>query len=261
MKKHQIALLLAFAIVFILGCQLVPGSPSVEAPPQQQPVEQPAEQPAEQQEEPAPPTQAPTNTPIPQPTSPPIPQSGDIIFQTDFSSISGWDIIASNDESGYPTEIRGDGLYVEVPDENDYWYAYAPMDYYYEDVRIEADVELVGGTNYTYITLVCRSSDAGEYIFYMDTGGYWQIGKYIFGDDTSYEQLGYGGSTRIKVAKHPNHITAICKGNTLTMFVNGHEVGTVEDSHFTEGVVGIGIETFDFPLSQVMFHNLEVYIP
>ena len=191
-----------------------------------------------------------------------MPQSGDLVFQTDFSSgISDWEVITSNDASGYKTEIRGDGLFVEVPDEYDFWYAYAPMDYNYDDVRIEADVELVGGTNYTYITLTCRSTEVGEYVFFMDTGGYWQIGKYVFGDDSSYERLAEGGSTRIKVAKHPNHITAICKGSKLTMFVNDHEIGSAEDSHLTTGIVGVGVETFDYPLSQVMFHNLEVYIP
>lgn len=256
MKKLHVTLLLVFSLVFILGCSLLSSAPSTEAPaaPAKPVNEEPTQQSAPVEEP----------TPIPQtsePTSPPIPQSGDLVFETTFPGIDDWEIITLSDVANYNTEIHGDGLYVEVPDANDYWYAYPPMEIDYDDVRIEADVELVGGTNYTYITLTCRSSQDGEYVFFMDTGGYWQIGKYVYGDSSRYENLVDGSSTKIKVAKNPNHITAVCKGSTLTMSVNGEKVGSVEDSHFTSGIVGIGVETFDLPLSQVMFHKLEVYIP
>lgn len=248
MKKNYIALLLAFSVVFILGCSLFTGTPATEAPVVNQ---EPAA---------APPTQPPANAEVPPTVAPVVAQSGAQIFQTNFDSIADWEVVAKN-QDGYTADIRGDGLYIEVPLEYDFWYAYPPLGNAYEDVRIEADVELVGGTNYTYITVTCRSSEVGEYVFFMDTGGYWQIGKYVFGDNSSYEKLGEGGSTKIKVAKHPNHITAICKGTTLTMLVNNNEVGSVEDAHLTSGIVGVGVETFDYPLSQVMFHNLEIYIP
>jgi len=259
MKKTHIALLLVFSLVFILGCSLVTGAPTTEAP--AAPVQSDNEEPPTQQSAPA--EDPPQDTPIPpsEPTTPPALQSGDLIFQTDFPNIDDWELITNTDVSDYNTEIHGDGLYVEVPESDDYWYAYAPMEYNYEDVRIEADVELVGGTNYTYIALTCRSSEEGEYVFFMDTGGYWQIGKYVYGGDSRYERLVDGSSTKIKVAKNPNHITAVCEGSTLTMFVNGEKAGSVEDSHLTSGIVGIGVETFDYPLSQVMFHNVEVYIP
>lgn len=255
MKKIHITLLLAFSLVFILGCQLVSNPPLPEDPETELLDEEPVS---------APPTVVPVDTdvPAPEPTeATPMLQSGDMIFSTSFDTIDDWEVLTDNEEISYTTEIRGDGLYVEVPETYDFWYAYAPLGTAYEDVRVEADVELVGGTNYTYITLTCRSSDQGEYVFFMDTGGYWQIGKYIFGDESSYERLGEGGSTKIKVAKHPNHITAICKGTKLTMLVNNNEVGSVEDSHLTSGLVGIGVETFDYPTSQVMFHNLEIYVP
>ncbi len=251
MKKLKLALSLAFALLFILGCQLASGDTPTEAPATNNSNEEPV----------AAPTQAPINTPIPEPTSPPALQSGDLIFQTNFNDISDWQPVTKNDEASYKTEVRGNGLYIEVPSKNDYWYGYAPLDMHYSDVRIEADVELVGGTNYTYITLTCRSSDAGEYVFFMDAGGYYQIGKYTYGDEANYEQLAYGGSTEIKVAKNPNHLTAICKANNLALLINGKQVENVQDWQLTEGMVGIGVETVDNPLSKVMFHNLEIYVP
>ena len=248
MKKLIIALSLAFALLFILGCQLVTINLPGEAPVNEEPAAEP-------------PVEAPVNTPISEPTSPPSLQSGDLIFQTNFNDISGWRTETKNDEARYTTALRGDGLYVEVPSKNDYWKGYTPLDMNYSDVRIEADVELVGGTNFTYISLTCRSSDAGEYVFSLDTGGFWEIGKRTYSDNnTSYEILAAAPSTKIKVAKNPNHMTVICKANNLALLINEKQVENVQDWDLTEGIVGIGVETKDNPLSQVMFHNLEIYV-
>ena len=257
MKRNQISTLLAFTLIFILGCSLFTGTPSVDVPPPAtQPVnEAPPQQPTQAEE-------APANTPAPEPTTTSASaQSGDLLFETTFSDFDSWEVITNNDASIYKNDARSNGLYVEVPEEYDFWYAYAVMNEDYDNVRMEADVELVGGTNYTYIALTCRSTEDGEYVFFLDTGGYWQIGVYDFNSDSTYESLADGASNDIKVAKNPNHMTAVCNGSTLTMFINGNRVGSVEDSRFTSGIIGIGVETFDLPLSQVMFYNLEVYVP
>lgn len=187
-------------------------------------------------------------------------QSGDLLYETTFDDFDDWDTDTKGDQSEYINETGPDGLYVNVPDPDDFWFAYYDLGEGMNDVRLEADIELVGGSNFTYISLVCRSSEKGEYIFSLDTGGFWEIGKYDFEND-SYEQLGYGGSVHILVAKNPNHITAICNNDELTMFINDNEIASVQDSEHTEGDIGIGVDTFDYPLAEVMFYNLEVYVP
>jgi hypothetical protein len=208
-------------------------------------------------------TAAPTPTPIP-PTATntpvPKPSSGEVIYQTDFSDFSDWDVYTQNDENDYEFEYREDGLFVRVPLEEDYLYAYYDLENGNSDVRIEADIELVGGSDYTYISLVCRSSNEGEYNFFIDAGGYWGIDKYDF-DKDEYEELAYALSKSIKVDKAKNNIIAICDGDTLSMIINGTKVGEVQDSQYTSGQIGIGIDTFDNPLAEVMFYNLEVSIP
>jgi len=187
-------------------------------------------------------------------------QSGDLLYRTTFNDFNDWEIYTKGDQSKYSNEAGPDGLYVNVPDDNDYWSAYYDLGDGMNDVRLEADAELVGGSNYTYISLYCRSSDAGEYIFSLDTGGYWEIGKNDFAND-SYQELGYGGSVHIKVAQNPNHLSAICEGDELTFFINDTEIASVQDSDFTNGSIGIGVDTFDYPLAEVMFYNLEAYVP
>lgn len=226
-----------------------------------------------------PPTASPTHTEIPptlttKPSSTPteeptatftpteyIPSSGDRIFSTDFSALENWSIEKAYEEQvGYEIEIQSDGLFIVVPEANDGIWLYYDSQPELSDVRIKADVELVGGTNYTYIELMCRSTEVGEYIFFLDTGGYWQIGKYTSSYE-EYEQLAYGGSTAINLAKASNKIEVECSENNLTFFINGEEEGKVQDDEFTTGSVGIGVETFDYPDAQVMFKGLEVVVP
>jgi hypothetical protein len=205
---------------------------------------------------PAIPTRAPTLAPIPTNTKPP--QSGDLIYSTTFNDLSDWNIYTKTDRSNYVIENRDYGLYITIPAVKDY------ADFYYDlgsaDVRMEADVELVGGTNYTYFTLICRSSTKGEYAFTLDMGGYWQIGKWDF-TSSSYKRLKDGGSVNINVAKAKNHMTTICHGNTLTFKINGITLATVTDSLYSEGEIGMEVKTFDYPHSESIIHNLAVYVP
>lgn len=206
---------------------------------------------------PPPPTNppAPTNPPPPTPTR--VPQSGDLLYYTTFNDLGMWTAYSRDDFSEYTVEGRDNGLYFIVPSDRDYLYIYYDG-LTAEDVRIEADVELTGGTNYTYFNLICRSSDAGEYYFIMDAGGLWQIGKYSNGE---YTRLTEGGNTAIRVAKAPNHLTGICEGSELTFLINGTEVGSVVDYDLTSGLVGIAVETFDYARAEGFYHTFEVYVP
>ena len=258
MKNIKKMLLSAFALTVLLGCQLV--SNTIQSDRSEPEISVNTSIPDATTIES---TKAPTNTSIPESTATSVPRSGDLIYETTFQYINDWSIITLTNKAGYKNEPRSDGLYVEVPDDNDYWIAY------YEhlgknissDVRLEADVELVGGTNYTYISLICRSSNEGEYVFFLDTGGYWQIGKYIFGENSTFEELDYGGSNKIKVGKDANHITAVCEGDELTFFINDQKVSSIQDSQFSQGEIGIGVETLDLPLAQVVLHKFSAYVP
>jgi hypothetical protein len=206
-------------------------------------------------------TQPPVPTQPPEPTATNPPQSGDVLYSTTFADLSDWTVFTkADDQSAYNIDGRSDGLYVNVPTANDYAY------FYYEplgnpsDVQIEADVELLAGTNYTYITLLCRDSSDGRYSFILDTGGYWQIGRTDYGSST-YTRLADGGSTAIKVAKAKNHMTAICNQDTFTFLINGVKLGSATDSTYTEGEVGLSVKTFDYPHSEVAIHSFEIYMP
>jgi hypothetical protein len=202
------------------------------------------------------PTFAPTLTPLP--TNTQVPKTGDLIYSTTFNDLSDWNLLTKDDLGNYIIEHREDGLFITIPSANDYAYLYYNLGN--ANVRLEADVELVGGTNYTYISLACRSSSKGEYVFTLDAGGYWQIGKWD-STNSQYKRLKDGGSVNINVAKAKNHMTGICQGNTLTFKINGATLGTAVDNLFSDGDIGIEVITFDYAHSESVIHNLAVYVP
>jgi hypothetical protein len=204
----------------------------------------------------------PTETKEPTQTITPTyePVSGDVLYSTDFSDLENWFVEEMDqDQVGYVVEKQGNNLHIVVPGSDDGLWVY--HDYLsFSDVRIEVDAELIGGTNYTYIALMCRSTEEGEYIFSIDTGGFWNIGKWWDGY-SEYEELAYKGSLVINIAKATNHIAIECKGNELSMFINDEEVGKVIDDDYVEGTIGLGVETFDYPTADVLFSNLEILVP
>ncbi len=212
------------------------------------------------------PTPEPTETPTPEPTATPTPEptalsSGDTFYETTFTDINDWYLIELNEGNpDYKIEPQDNGLFVVVPDSNDFIWLYNTEYPTLDDVRMEANVELLGGTNYTYYTLGCRSGNDGLYVFYLDTGGFWQIGKF-FNEYSEYEQLAQGGSFAINLAKAENKFAAECSGDTLSMFVNDQLLGQATDTTHTTGEVAIGVETFDHPNSEVLFKDLKLMVP
>jgi hypothetical protein len=217
------------------------------------------------------PATQPTNRPplVVQPTTPPATlapeatalsewKSGDVFYSTTFSDLADWTQYTRNDSSTYTIENRSDGLYIKIPAAKDYVAYYHDPGPGSSNVRLEADVELIAGTNYTYFILICRASKQGEYDFILDTGGYWQIGKFV---DQKYTRLYDGGSTSIKVAKAKNHMTAVCRDSALTFEINGVQMTSVTDSSYTDGSIGLEVDTLDYPRSEVVIHNFQALIP
>jgi S1-C subfamily serine protease len=126
-------------------------------------------------------------------------------------------------------------------------YAYLLYDpYTYTDVRIDARAEN-RGFNTNNVSLICRyDPDYGWYEFAIGNDGLYAIYAYD-GTTQQYELLFDGGSTAIHSGKDVNEYTAICKGNTLALYINGVEAHTITEKQFAfrEGQVGISTSSFE----------------
>ena len=138
---------------------------------------------------------------------------------------------------------------------------YDPFDY--ENVRIDARVENQG-TNNNNISLICHySADTGWYEFNIANNGlYWIFFAKLRPEDgvISYGLIEEGGSNKIKQGLDTNEYTAICQGNTLTLYINDNLTKEVKDDRLTSGKVGVSVTGFS-QIAKVNFDWVKISQP
>ncbi len=185
--------------------------------------------------------------------------SGEIFFATEFDSAESLYPVTVPETENFEAFTEDGLLYIEVKDTNSNVYTFIDLDLTNPNVRIDSDVETVGGPNRNNISLVCRATNEGWYEFSMNSGGYWYIWKYQDGD---YTNLAEGASYSINLQKAANSLTATCIGRELTFYVNGVLMGSVEDNTFKDGgQVGVSVSTFQYPGAAVEFERLVATVP
>lgn len=188
---------------------------------------------------------------------PPVPASGSVLFQDDFSNMtSGWDHVAS--PGG--TMDYDSGVYrflVNAPHFN-YWSTPGKQ---FADVRIEVDVAKLEGPDSNRAGIVCRLSGEQFYFFVISSDGYYAVGRtnglesFLLGQDQMTP------SPNINMGMAINHLRADCAGNTLTFYVNGFPISQVTDSTLASGEVGLLAGTFNEGNVDIIFDQFIVMQP
>ena len=189
-----------------------------------------------------------------QPTIPPAESSPTLenqaFFTEDFNNgSSNWSyFLTSGDDSNLDLYAKNGMLTFDI-NGRDVW-AYALYDpFYYSDVQI--DVSAANrGNNENNISLICRYDEKkGWYEFNVFSDGRYDIlfGQWKSGQSgAAYEKLYDGGSNAIRTGMAINEYTAVCNGNSLTLYVNGTKVHTASSEFgLQKGQIGIGASSFD----------------
>jgi 3-keto-disaccharide hydrolase len=239
-------------ILFVgLACSAVGGGADpTQAPPPTQPVQ------VVNPTSPPPPTQAPPTEPPPTeaPTEPPAPES-QAFFDEEFDTpLSGdWDVLTVSDSS----ESDPDKVTVEAGDGKLVWNFDSKYVYYYlfynafdyEDVKLEVRADN-RGRNSNSISLICRyDPNVGWYEFNIANSGIYDI---LYAEVTesgkiSYQPIANGGSLAIKQGKEVNEYAITCKGDDLTLQINGEQVKTLTEKKYglRSGQVGMSVSSFN----------------
>jgi hypothetical protein len=191
-------------------------------------------------------------------TGQPATNSGHLLFQDDFSNPeSGWNRI---------TTLQGatdfaDGVYrifVKEPG-LDIW---SMPGRHFQNIRIEVDTLKVGGERDNRFGVLCRAiSSDSFYTFIVSSDGYYGIGK-IQGQEHSLIGMdSLQPSPAILKGSALNHIRADCIADTLTLYVNGSKLISVQDSDFPAGDIGLIAGTYETAGTDIRFDNLSVYQP
>jgi hypothetical protein len=257
MKTKVLYPFVLFALLVLavgLACSINVGTTATSAPPTQ--AQQP-QQPQQQPTNPPPPTQPPA------PTVPPVTATEEIpaFFTEDFisDSLPNWTYYVNyGDANKMSISVDSGYLDFEINAEDTSVYLFYDP-YIYTDVILEAKAENRGMNN-NNVSLVCRLTDPEWYEFSIANNGlYW-----IYAHDASgYNKLYDGGSTAINQGKGENVYTIGCVGDTLSLYINGVEVKTLEDKQyrFREGQVGINVTSFNVTPIKVEFDYLTIAQP
>ena len=108
----------------------------------------------------------------------------------------------------------------------------------YGDVQLEVVVKN-NGNNANGVSLICRYNERGWFEFMISNDQTYAI--FVRAADGEILQGGSAGSPDIRIGQSENTYTASCKGNELSLHINGKSVRSLVTNHnFAEGKIGIG---------------------
>jgi S1-C subfamily serine protease len=188
-------------------------------------------------------------------------QPGDYYYYTEFDGdLEDWIyFLTSGKDEGFTATTENSRMRIEI-NKNDTWVYFLYDVYEFGDVRIDTVAENLG-RNTNNVSLICRASDAGWYEFNIANSGEYTI---LWYDDLTrhdYVLLYSGGSKLIRMGKDVNEYTAICKGDQLTLGINGVEVRTISDKNLKRGRVGFSVSSFNVTPIIVEFDHFIVSVP
>lgn len=183
--------------------------------------------------------------------------SGSILFKDDFSRpVTGWNRLQAD---GGVMDYDGGGYRFLVNALNtNFW---STPNRNFSDVRLEVDSGKLAGPDENRIGMLCRFTETDYYFFLITSDGYYGIGIFTGGQAMLLGQNEMQVSENIRTGMAINHLRADCAGDRLTLYINGFETASVQDSTLKSGDVGLLAGTFTHPGVDVIFDNFVAMKP
>ena len=202
----------------------------------------------------------PTATAIPSATVPPSPTPQRFFTEEFDNELSDWGEFQLGEENpDFDLTTENGRLVFDIRGQGNFIYTYYDAQVY-DDVRVEVET-----TNHSYndnnVSLICRYTENTSFYEFSiaNSGLYWIFRVDLFGD--GYTTIADGGSNKVVTGQHTNQYAITCEGNKLTLYINGVETTTVEDSAFKEGKVGVSVSSFDLVPINVDFERMKIMQP
>jgi LysM repeat protein len=198
------------------------------------------------------PTPVPPTPVAPTPTPPPaaIPDTGEIIFQDDFSVTGIW---FTADEPNFRIGYAEGGYRIMNNFANSYVSSIRTLTH--ADIFVETEATRVGGPETGYYGVVCRWQDINNfYAMVIGSDGFHGIVRLVNGQ-VNFLSEGRTTDGPINLGSATNRIGGSCIGNTLTLFVNGEQLLQTLDNTFGSGSVGLMVGTRTAAGTHVHFDN------
>ena len=112
---------------------------------------------------------------------------------------------------------------------------------------------------------MCRyKPEVGWYEFNIANNGlYWIYYAKVRAEDgyVNYIPISEGGSNKIKQGLEVNEYSIICKGDTLTLYINDNLTKETTDNQLTSGKVGVSLSSFAQLPTKVNFDWVKISQP
>jgi hypothetical protein len=182
-----------------------------------------------------------------------------VLFQDDFANTdSGWNRV--RDASGNITDYENDGY--RIRNNQPISHVWANPGLKFTDVHVEVDIAKTSGPDDNYFGVICRYKDGSNfYILAISSDGYYGIVKVLEGSLNLLGADQMQPSEAIQQGNATNHLSAECKGEKLSLSVNGQVVFSVEDNQFSSGDVGLEVTTRQTGGVDVLFTHFSVTKP
>jgi hypothetical protein len=187
-----------------------------------------------------------------------ITSSATLVYEDDFDDPgSGWTVESTEHSDWYYESGEYHGL-VKSGNFSSWWPS--PSSEILTDFILETDGKLVSGQpSYGSYGLCFRYQDKDNfYLFLVGGNGYYLIGTRTNGQWVRLADMKKSDS--IAGGNNTNHLKVICKGSKIAVYANGHLLTTITDESFSDGRVGVIIDTAK-PNAHVAFDNFKVYSP
>ncbi len=182
-----------------------------------------------------------------------------VLFQDDFANTdSGWNRV--RDANGNVTDYENDGF--RILNNQPISHVWANPGLKFNDVRVDVDATKTNGPDDNYFGVICRYKDGSNfYILGISSDGYYGIIKAINGSLILLGSDQMQPSEDIKQGNATNHLSAECKGSTLSLSVNDKQLLSVQDKDFSSGDVGLEVTTRQAGSVDVLFTHFSVTQP
>ena len=182
-----------------------------------------------------------------------------VLFQDDFANTdSGWNRV--RDTSGNITDYENGGY--RILNNQPISHVWANPGLKFNDVHVEVDITKTSGSDDNYFGVICRYKDGSNfYILAISSDGYYGIVKVLDGSLSLLGSTQMQPSEAIQQGNATNHLSAECKGDKLSLSVNGQLLFSVEDDAFSSGDVGLEVTTRQSGGVDVLFTHFSVTKP
>jgi len=133
------------------------------------------------------------------------------------------------------------------------------------DIQIEVDAAKKGGPDDNDFGVLCRYSNINQvdnyYRFVISSDGYAGIMLVEGEESTMLSSDKLQASEAIRKGDASNHLRADCIGSQLTLYINGKQAATAQDSTLVGGDVGLIAGTYTIPGTDILFDNFKIRQP